>query len=160
LAERLEKKWVVGMGLAICLPALLSAPKLASAYFPDQPKEKMIQVLDYYRQNVGARHSLAASFNLQHLAPETVAFHFWDWNAPVIADPIIEQDEMLRNADYLLGMEINNEETAQQEVLDDSVYRWQSFLQEKMRQGEIKESSGRQFPELGLTAKIYQKVNR
>ncbi|MDD4178498.1 MAG: glycosyltransferase family 39 protein [Candidatus Margulisbacteria bacterium] len=160
LAERLEKRWVVGMGLVICLPALLSLPKLASAYFPDQPKEKMIQVLDYYRQNIRPRHSLAASFNLQHLASETVAFHFWDWNAPVIADPIIEPDEMLRSADYLLGLEINNEETAQQEVLDDSAYRWQAFLQEKMRQGEIKESSGRQFPELGVTAKIYQKVNR
>jgi hypothetical protein len=154
--EKYRRPAFVGLAV-IMLPVLLSLPQLGRLYQPDQPDERMVQVLDFFRSNLLPRYPLATGLNLQHLNPEGIAFHFWDWNAPVLADSVIGEEEMFRNASYFLTVELAGESP---EVLDDSLDRWNGFLKEKAGKGELREASFRAFSRLGLTARIYEKTAR
>ncbi|MCU0640741.1 MAG: glycosyltransferase family 39 protein [Candidatus Margulisbacteria bacterium] len=156
LLEKYRRVAALGIAAAL-LPVLLSLPQLPAVYAPARPADRMISVLGYFQSSLLPRYPLATSLNLQHLNPEGVAFHFWEWNAPVLADPIIGEDEMLRNAQYFLTVELDGEHP---ELLDDSVSRWNAFLQEQVRAGNLREISFRSFPDLGLTARIYEKTSR
>ena len=120
----------------------------------------MVQVLNYFRQGISPRQALAASINLNHLNPEGIAFHFWDWNAPVLSDAIIGEDEMLRGGQYFLSVELDENSRYRSEILDDSLFSWNAYLQEKLRLGEIREYSRREFNGIGLTARIFEKQSR
>lgn len=154
--ENVRRYAAVGL-VVLLLPALISLPRLGQLYFPPRPAESMIQVLRYFRQNVSPGSPIAASINLQYLNPEGIAFYFWGWDAPVMADPIIGEDEMFRDARYFLAAEVDPTSPYQAEILDDSLYRWNTFLEDKLRIGQIREHSFRRFESLGLTAKIYEK---
>lgn len=67
---------------------------------------------------------------------------------------------MFRGAQYFLTVEIDQNSPYQADLLDDSLLRWNAFLQDKARQGEIREVSSRPLQNVGLTAKIYQKAAR
>lgn len=151
------KKYAQPVVAILLLPVLLSLPRLDELYFPRRPAESMISVLRYFRQSVPPGSPVAALINLQYLNPEGIAFHFWDWGAPVMADPIAGEDEMFRDGRYFLAAEVDPASPYQAEILDDSLYRWNAFLEEKLRAGEIREYSFRRFESLGLTAKIYEK---
>ena len=157
--ERLNKYGIIIL-LVIFVPALISIPRLGSLYFPSRPAEKTVKILNYFHWGVLPRYPIASSINLQHLSPEVIIFHFWDWNAPVLADPIVGEDGMFRSARYFLTVEIDPNSPYQTEVLDDSIFRWNMYLQEKLRAGEIRENSQRRFEGLGVTAKIYEKIPR
>jgi hypothetical protein len=152
------RNFAPGILMVIFLPTLISLPQLWSAYFPARPEENMKQVLNYFKQTVPASQPLAASFNLQHLNPEVLAFHFSDWPAPVLADPVVGEDEMLREARYFLAVEVYPDLIPPGEILDDSADLWNSILLEKLKSGEIREYSQRSFNRLGLTAKVFEKV--
>ncbi|MFH1387289.1 MAG: glycosyltransferase family 39 protein [bacterium] len=152
------KKHAITAVAVILIPALVSFPQLVGLYFPPQPAEKVVQVLDYFHQSVLPRDPIASAINTQRFPSEVVAFHFWDWNAPVLVDPIIGDEEMFRGGQYFLSLELGTETMF--EPTDDSSYRWNSFLAEKVKQGEAKEYSARRFSALGLTAKIYEKTSR
>ena len=158
-AGRLKQYWPV-LALAIILPSLLAWPVLGASYFPPRPTEKMIDILDYFHSSLAPRNALAIAVNAQRLSPEVIAFHFRDWNAPVLADPIVGETEMFQNSQYLLTVEPDQQSSFQAELLDDSLARWNFFLADKLRQGELRESSSRRFEGLGLTAKIYEKTAR
>lgn len=143
--------------MILLLPALISLPQIGGLYFPARAGESMIQVLQYFRQGIPPQHSIAISANLQHLNPEGIAFYFWNWKAPVVADSIIGEDEMFRTGQYFLAVEIDPGSPYQTEILDDSIYRWNAFLAEKLALGEVREYSLRRFERLGLTAKVYEK---
>jgi 4-amino-4-deoxy-L-arabinose transferase-like glycosyltransferase len=148
------------LALIVILPALLSLPALNDIYFPPRPTERILDVLNYFRGSILPRHPIAAAINSQRLSPEEVSFHFWDWNAPVLSDPIMGEEEMFRNGQYLLTVEPDPSSNYQSEVLDDSLSRWNVFLAGKLRLGQAKEFSSRRFEGLGLTAKIYEKAAR
>jgi hypothetical protein len=154
------QKYTAALLLLLIFIALPALPRLAKSYFPPRPPERTVTVLDYFRRGVLPRHPIASSFNLAHLNPEGIAFHFWDWNAPVLADPLVEQDEMFKGGRYFLSLEIDRASSYETEILDDSIHRWNAFLWEKMKAGEVREFSSRRFNSLGLTAKIHEKVSR
>lgn len=160
--ERSEmiKRATIGILAVAGLVSLFYLPNLWRAYFPYPPGQKMIHVLDYYKNRLLPRFPVASSLNLQRLNAEGIAFHFWDWNAPVIADPIIGEEEMFRAAKYFLSVEPDPAPPYQLEVLDDSLHRWNTFIREKQAAGELVEYSQQRFHGLGLTAKIYEKISR
>ena len=144
----------------IFVPLLVSLPNLSRVYFPARPAENMAGVLNYFHGEVLPRYPVAAAVNLQHLNPETIAFHFWGWNAPVLADPVMGEDEMFSNARYFITVELDPGSPYASENLDDSIYRWNAFLSLKRGLGEVREYSQRRFSDIGLTAKIYEKTAR
>jgi hypothetical protein len=148
----------MGVLIIIFLPAIISLPTLWRAYFPPRPAENMIQVLQYFKQNVPSGQPIAASINLQHLNSEVISFYFADWTAPVETDQVVSEEEMLRAAQYLLTVELSPALQESPEVLDDSCCRWSQFLAEKAKTGELREYSQRSFSQLGLTARIYKKT--
>ncbi|HVN67110.1 MAG TPA: hypothetical protein VMT55_01970, partial [Candidatus Sulfotelmatobacter sp.] len=156
-ADKLDKKYVAALSLAVFLPAVVSLPALWGEYFPPRPAENMLSVLKYFRSQAQTRDALACSFNLQRLNPEVVAFHFWDWNAPVLSDQALGEDAMFGNAGILFSLKLEPDSPIIGQVLDDSHARWNIFLEGKMRQKLIREVSVRNFAALGLTAKIYAK---
>ncbi|MFA5113430.1 MAG: glycosyltransferase family 39 protein [Candidatus Margulisiibacteriota bacterium] len=156
LLEKYQRAAAAGL-VVILLPALIWLPQLGGLYQSGRSGERMIQVLGFFRGNILPRYPIAAGMNLQRLNPEGIAFHFWDWNAPVLADPIVGEAEMFRAARYFLAVELDPAIPYTEEVLDDSVHRWNSFLREKSQLGEIKEELSQSFPGLGLVARIYVK---
>ncbi|MDD5593233.1 MAG: hypothetical protein PHG97_00650, partial [Candidatus Margulisbacteria bacterium] len=156
LLEKYQKAAAVIL-LVIFLPALISLPRAVSLFVPERPGESMVSVLNYYRQGLLTRYPLASAVNLQHLNSEGIAFHFWDWNAPVLADPAISPDEMFRNSRYFLTVTLDTNSPYQSDILDDSLFLWNGYLADKQRLGEIREFSARRFERIGLTATIYEK---
>jgi hypothetical protein len=159
LMEKYHRVATIGLAV-ILLPALLSLPQLGRIYFPNPRGERMVQVLGYFRSSLLPRYPLATSINLQHFNPEGVAFHFWDWNAPVLADSIMGQAEMFRGANFFLTLELDENSRYRLEALDDSADIWNRFLQEKLQRGEVREYNARRFNDLQLTARIYEKTAR
>ncbi len=143
--------------LVVFLPALLSLPRLVSLYQPASRGENMTSVLKYFKQGILPRYPVAVAVNLQHLNPEGISFYLWTWNAPLLTDPAIGNDELFRNAKYFLTVSLDPNSPYRSEVLDDSVYSWNLFLSDKQRLGELREFSARRFEQIGLTAKIYEK---
>jgi hypothetical protein len=143
--------------LAIFLPSLLSAPRLVSLYLPERPRESMVDVLDYFQRQLLPRNPIASSVNLQHLNSEGIAFRFWDWNAPVLADPAVGPDEMFNSAKYFMTVSLDSASPYGNEILDDNIFLWNAFLSEKQRLGEIREFGARRFETIGVTAAIYEK---
>ena len=142
------------------VPLLISLPGLAKLYFPARPAENMVKVLDYFHLGVLPRYPIASAVNLQHLNNEVIAFHFWGWNAPVLADPVMGEEEIFRNTRYFLTVELDPGSPYASEVLDDSLFRWNAFLLEKRQAGDLRDYSMRRFSDIGLTAKIYEKTAR
>jgi hypothetical protein len=154
-------KWTTAILLVIFLPALISIPKLGAVYFPAHAQENMSQVLDYFHQSVPPGSPIAASFNLQHLNPENISFRFADWGSPVMADAAMQgEDEMFSTAQYFLAIEMDSTSPYRGELLDDSIYSWNSFIASKIESGELREYSLRNFGSIGIIAKIYQKQTR
>ena len=143
--------------LFIFLPATLSLPRLVSCYLPEHPGQNMVSVLRYFRQSMLPRYPVAAALNLQHLNSEGISFYFWAWNAPLMTDPAIGNDELYRNGKYFLAVVLDSNSPYQSEVLDDSIYSWNSFLADQLRKGGVREYSARRFEKIGLTATIYEK---
>ncbi|MBU0629494.1 MAG: glycosyltransferase family 39 protein [Candidatus Margulisbacteria bacterium] len=143
--------------IALLLPALISLPALFGLYFPQRPAENMTGVLRYFRQSVLPRHPVAISVNLQHLNSEVVNFYFWDWNAPVLADTAAQEGQLFQSARYFFALELDECSPVHLDVLDDSLFRWNAFLSDKLKNNEVSELSMRHFASLGLTAKIYEK---
>jgi hypothetical protein len=139
------------------LPALLSLPWLVSSYFPANPGENSVHILEYFKKTIPAEKPFTASMNLTKINPEVLAFHFWDWKAPAIVDMIDGENAGFNKGEYFLSLELDSEGLGQSENLDDSVFRWNTFLMDKFRKGEIREFSAQRFEKLGITAKIYQK---
>lgn len=152
------RQWVkVGLAVII-LPALFSLPNLTASYLPAQPRENMITVLNFFRQNLLPRYPVASSVNLQHLNPEGITFHYWGWNAPVLADPTFGEEELFRLARYFLVVDLAPNSLYQAEVLDDSGARWNTFLLDKLRTGDVREYTARHFGRIGVTARIFEKT--
>jgi len=144
----------------VLILSLFSLPRLVELYLPQNPQTKMTPVLEFFRQRVLPRHPVAASFNLQRLSPEGLVFYFWNWNAPVLTDPIMGEEELYRNGKYFLTVNLETNSPVAAENLDDSLDRWNMFLMDKLRTGKIREYSQRSFNGLGLTARIYEKTIR
>jgi hypothetical protein len=157
IAEDLKKlRWI--LLVIVFAPALLSLPRLVPLYAPARPAENMITVLDYFHREVMPRYPVASSINLQRLSPEVLTFHFWDWIAPVLTDPAIGEDEMLREAKYMLTIELDPKSPYRADIMDDSIYRWNALLIEKLGKGELRPYSIRRFGSIGVTARIYEKI--
>jgi Dolichyl-phosphate-mannose-protein mannosyltransferase len=155
--ESYFKKWGAVFLLVVFLPALVSLPGLAAQFRPGRTGENMLAVLDYFQRETKPGCPLAAAADLQHLSPEVISFHFWDWNAPVMTDPALGEDSMFRAARSFLSVELDENSPYRPELLDDSSFLWNSFLADKLRQGRLRLSSARRFDRIGLTAKIYEK---
>ncbi len=157
-AERLSQfKWRVVLLLIVFLPAVWSVPRLVSLYQPATRGESMVSVMRFFKQGVLPRYPVATALNLQHLNPEGLSFYLWTWNAPLLTDPAIGNDELFRNGKYFLTVSLDPGSPYQPEVLDDSVYTWNMFLADKQRLGQIREFSARRFEKIGLSATIYEK---
>jgi hypothetical protein len=153
-------KYGLSLAAIILVPALISLPLLAKPYLPARSGEKMLQVLHFFKLGVAPRNAVAAAINLPDLNPEGISFHFWDWNAPVLTDPILGEDELFRNGQYFLAVEVDPGSPYRSDTSDDTTLRWQQYLADKLNAGEVRENSFRTFSSLGLTAKIYEKVSR
>jgi hypothetical protein len=103
------------------------------------------------------RYPVASAINLQHLNSEGISFYLWARNAPLLTDPAIGNDELFRNGKYFLTVTLDPGSPYQPEVLDDSIYLWNVFLADELRQGGVREFSARRFEKLGLTARVYEK---
>ena len=155
------KRRMIGVVLLLflLLPILPSLPKAYALLFSVKPAENMVQVLDYFQDNVPRSAKLAIPLYLKHVNPEVVQFHFRDWENPVLTNPEESQSELFKRGDYFLTtIELDREGFYGDEILDDSLYRWNDWLQEKVMAGEVRLYSSKRFEGSGVVAKIYQKT--
>ena len=143
--------------LFLFLPAVPSLPRAQTLFFPFRPAQNMVQVLDFFHAGVPKDKGVAVSLNLQHLNPEVVRFHFRDWQAPVLAEPGPDEAALLGEAEYFFTIGLSEGSYYAKEVLDDSLFRWDAWLRDNERRGELRRYSSKRFESIGLTAWIYQK---
>lgn len=154
-----NRKLAVLLFLFFLLPVLPSFPRAYGILFPARPAENIIQVLDYFNASVPRNAGIAIPLNLQHLNPEGVQFHFRNREALVLADPRMTGAELFSKARYFLTVELDQETYYSNEVLDDSLSRWNAWLREKEMNGEAELYSSKRFESIGVAAKIFRKAS-
>lgn len=138
-------------------PLLFSLPTAYALFFPSRPAQNMVQVLDYFHASLPKQTGVATILNLRHFNPEVVNFHFRDWQGPVLVDAQLSEEELFNQGEYFLTMDVDWESSYREDILDDSLNRWNAWLQQKEINGEIRFYSSRRFEGIGVTAKIYKK---
>lgn len=154
-----NRRLAVILLLFLLIPVLPSIPRAYGILFPARPAENMIQVLDYFKTSVPKDASMAMLLNLQHLNPEGIRFHFRDRKAPLLADPYMTERELFDEAEYFPTLELDRETFYRKEVLDDSLFRWNTWLRGKWMNGEVELYSSKRFESIGVAAKIYRKTS-
>ena len=149
--------------LILLLPAAISIPQAWGLFFPNNPPQNMIQVMNYFETAVPVDAKVFIPLNLKHLNPEVMEFHFRDWKAVVSCDfPLQITDADLKSPnvnEYFMTIDISeNSPYILENALDDSLYRWNAWLAENETSGKIKLISSRRFQESGITAKVYAKI--
>lgn len=159
MAQKKNPKALMIVILALLLPAALSLPRAFGIFFPEQTTENMRHVLNYFKTAIPKEAGLVIPVNLVHLNPEVVEFHFKDQKGPVITDLQEIVMETSSKEKYFLTIELEEGSKYQEEVVDDSLCRWNAWLLEKQMNGEIKLYSTRRFGSIGVTAKIYAETS-
>jgi hypothetical protein len=159
MAEKKNPKALMIILLVLLLPAALSLPSAYGIFFPERQTENMRHVLNYFKTAIPKEASLVIPVNLVHLNPEVVEFHFKDQKGSVITDLQETTLEPSPVGKYFLTVELDEGSKYQEEVLDDSLYRWNAWLTEKQMNGEIKLYSTRRFGTIGVTAKVYAETS-
>lgn len=157
--ERLRKKDpIVARAVIIILmvPMIFSLPRLWLHYFPDRSAENMRHVLVYIEKTAPREASLVSPLNLQHFNPEALQFHFRGRTNPVITDTQLTEAELLLGEKYFLTVDFDTMSVRRREIVDDSLYRWNGWLKEKEKSGQVVLFSAKRFDSMGITAKIYK----
>lgn len=157
-AKSRSRGLATGLVLAVLCSILFYLPNLYAQYFPNLPKQNMAQVLAFFRDNVPRQESVAASFNLTHLNPENVQFTFRGWEKPVFIENLPEELELYDKAKIFLTVDMDRNSRYATEIIDDSLYRWNALLRDKEKAGKIRLRAFRRFEEIGVTAKVYQRL--
>ncbi|MFH1347748.1 MAG: glycosyltransferase family 39 protein [Candidatus Margulisiibacteriota bacterium] len=150
------KKLALMLILVILLPTLVSLPRAYALYFPAAEKQNMVEVLDYFEENVPGEAQIATILNLQHLNPEVIQFHFKDWGGRILSEDDLRNNGVAGNNVYYLTIYLDEGSKYQKEVFVDSVHRWNGWLREKEMSGQIQLYSSKRFDRAGITAKIYK----
>lgn len=163
--EKVEKKgfkMVLATLLILLLPTVISLPQAWGLFFPNNPSQNMIQVMNYFATTVPVDAKVFIPLNLKHLNPEGMAFHFRDWKAVVSCDfpaPITGADLKSPKAnEYFMTVDITEDSPYRENAFDPSLSRWNAWLAENETSGKIKAISSRRFSESGVTAKVYAKI--
>lgn len=144
---------LVNVFLAILiLPALFSMPNLLAVWFPSQPASNMRQVLDYFDSAVPKGAAIVIPLNLQHLNPEVIEFHLQGRAGEIVTDTGMSSPGQER---YLMTIELDPQSPYMADIIDDSLFRWNLDLREKLMRGEIRLYSTRSFADVGLTARVF-----
>jgi len=154
-----KPKLALALTLIFLVPALLSLPRAYAVFFPGHGRENMRTVLEYYKTSLPRDASIVIPINLAHLNPEGVEFHFKDWQAPIVTDLQLAEDEPYSGEKYFLTLELDEGSRYQADVIDDSLYRWNAQLKEKQMNGQVRLYSTRRFGKIGVTAKIYAETS-
>lgn len=157
-AKNRSRGLATGLVLAVFCAILFYLPNLYAQYFPNLPKQNMAQVLAFFRDNVPRQESVAASLNLTHLNPENVQFAFRGWEKPVFIENLPEELELYEKAKIFLTVDMDRNSRYATEIIDDSLYRWNALLRDKEKAGKIRLRAFRKFEEMGVTAKVYQRL--
>jgi hypothetical protein len=117
---------------------------------------RVADVLNFYRDNIPKGGSLACPVSAPRISPYTIGFHFRDWDAPVFTlfdfgNPSYAQSR------YFPTVEQTTEKPA---LFDgnppgDDLLKWNAMLVGSQKQGYLVLFKEKDFPELGVRAKIY-----
>jgi Dolichyl-phosphate-mannose-protein mannosyltransferase len=156
-----EKDHLAIMFVALLIiPSLFSIPGLVRNVFGAGPQRGMIAVLDYFKAEVPKESKVMIPFNLKHLNPEGAQFHFRENKGEVITDSLDVEDTPITDERYFLTVDLDPGSIYQADVIDDSLYRWNSWLWSQEMNGEVRFYSSRRFEAAGITAKIYKSILR
>jgi len=157
LASR-DKKQVVLLVLVLLLPALMSVPRVMSLYAPIQPGQNLISVLDFYQHNLPESAKIAAGFNLKSVNNDVIKFHLRDWDDRVIDQDLLRTQAIKAPEVHSLTLLIDETSPYYEQIVDDSLIRWNSHLKQQENAGEIELTAYERFDDIGVTAKIYKQT--
>ena len=132
--------------IIVLLPSIISLPALGRLYFPARAEHNLINVLDYFKENVPPEASKLVMFNLQKLNVDGVKFHLQDWDGLVVDG--MSPEEMIDDGPvYYLSVKVDTNSPYVDQVIDDS------FM---MLDDSLELASSRRFESIGITAQIYR----
>lgn len=159
LLQRKNLKLGILLILFIALPMVPSLPRAYGLLFAPRPTENLIQVMDYFQASLPRSAHIAAPLYLKHLNPEVIQFHFRDWKGSVLTDEQAPESELFEKGEFfLITVELDEDGFYKDEIINDSLYRWNSWLRKKTMSGDIRLHAAKRFNDIGVTALIYQKM--
>jgi 4-amino-4-deoxy-L-arabinose transferase-like glycosyltransferase len=143
--------------LFLFLPALLSAPNIYSLVFPQKSHQNLISVLDYFKNSVPQGSQMGTFLNLKRFNPDVIKFHFSDnWDGEILTEENLNDQIMFGRDAYLLTLNLDENSPYNNDMQDDSLYRWNTLLEEKERENQLRLYSYQRFEDIGVTARIFR----
>jgi hypothetical protein len=111
----------------------------------------------FFSSNIPKDRSIAALISFHELSPYVIYWHFHDWQAPVLSiNDYHYRHPYFWKADYFLEVKASPGSPYRSEWLDKI---WNDKLEPLLlRGGYIKLAAAKEFPDLGLTAYLYQRL--
>jgi len=156
-----QKQLARALLVLFIIPILFSVPRAYGLFFPGKSSQNMVKVLKYFHGTIPKEAGVVSSINLEHFSPEVVKFHFRDWQGEVLAETDLAEEELFSDGSgqrYFVSLNMDWKSPYTNDVLDDSLSRWNAWLTEKEMMGHIRLYSTKRFDDIGVTARIYQQT--
>jgi hypothetical protein len=154
-----DKNLAIGFVLVLLLPALISSPRAYHTFFPARAEQNLVQVLDYFRGSIPEGAQIGTIINLQRFNPDVVQFHFRNWEGHFLTESFLREGDIRGGDVYYLTLKLDNESPYKKDVMDDTLYRWNAWLQHAEMEGRVQLLSSRRFEDIGVTAQIYRNLS-
>uniref|UniRef100_A0A7V3J9G4 Glycosyltransferase RgtA/B/C/D-like domain-containing protein n=1 Tax=candidate division CPR3 bacterium TaxID=2268181 RepID=A0A7V3J9G4_UNCC3 len=136
-------------------PKDFTEEKYQGKYFKAQPKTKLQDVLDFFKSQVDQNKSISTMVSFNQLSPYVIYWHFHDWQAPVLTvNDLGFNPKYFWNAEYFFDLQPSLESPYYGDWLEK---RWNEFAPILLKGNYIKLVTAKEFPDLGLIAKIYKR---
>lgn len=123
--------------------------------FKSQPKSTLQDVLDFFSSNIEKNKSISTMISYEQISPYVIYWHFHDWAAPVMSvNDLGFNPRYFWMADYFLDIQAQEDSPYYSDWLEK---RWNDVGKVLLREGIIRLAARKDFPDLGLTAKIYKR---
>ena len=159
IVEDFRKKNIklAALSLFLLLPALLSVPTIYTSVFPQNSQQNLIGVLDYFKSSVPQGSQMGTFLNLKRFNPDVIKFHFsTNWDGEILTEENLNDEILFGQDTYLLTLNLDEDSPYINDMQDDSLYRWNSLLEEKERDNLLRLHSYQRFEEIGVTARVFK----
>jgi len=123
--------------------------------FKVAPKSSIRDVLAYFSSSIDSDRSITTMISYAQLSPYVFYWHFKDWKALILTMndlPMYEKYFWL--SDYFIDLKASPDSPYSTDQFEK---RWNQYEPVLIRRGDVRLVGKKEFPDLGLTAKIFKR---
>lgn len=143
--------------IIVFIPSLFSLGRIPKAlkFGEERKPEKIINVLEFFRDNIPKNKSFSTGISISRMSPYVFYFYFHDWKAPFFT-LFQARDPNFYRTEYLPAIEFTEDSPYKESVIDNSIENWNALIEANVKENKLELFKEKAFEKIGITAKIYK----